>query len=243
MKKIVSVYLSLFVGLVSLTAAQEIPRAIKGGILNGKALSLPHPQYPTEARAAGIEGIVLVDVVIDESGAVVSANAATDARKTRTARGTEPAETEVPPADGSLREAAEKAALEAKFSPTKLSGAPVKVSGTIVYNFVLRGGASTEISGGVLNGKAISLPMPVYPDAARAVRACGSVTVRVTIDENGGVISAEAVSGHPLLRASAVEAAKAATFSQTSLSGQLVKVSGLLTYNFVPDGDAECSRQ
>src|SRR5688572_17930094 len=112
MKRIVLICLSLFVGLVSLSAAQEIPKAIKGGILNGKAISLPHPQYPAEARAAGIEGTVLVDVVIDESGAVISANAATDVRKTRAARGTEPAETEVPPADVILREAAEKAALE-----------------------------------------------------------------------------------------------------------------------------------
>jgi len=90
------------------------------------------------------------------------------------------------------------------------------------------------ISGGVMNGKATSLPKPAYPPAARAVRAGGAVTVQVVISESGSVISASAVSGHPLLRAAAVAAAQGAHFSPTLLSGQPVKVSGVITYNFVP---------
>lgn len=90
-----------------------------------------------------------------------------------------------------------------------------------------------QISGGVLNGKARSLPKPAYPAAARAVRAGGPVTVQVLIDENGNVVSASAVSGHPLLKAAAASAARSAKFSPTMLSGQPVKVSGVITYNFV----------
>jgi protein TonB len=89
------------------------------------------------------------------------------------------------------------------------------------------------ISGGVLNGKAVSLPKPVYPAIARQAHASGTVTVQVTIDENGNVISAHAVSGHPLLQAVAVAAARSARFSPTKLSGQPVKVTGVITYNFV----------
>ena len=89
------------------------------------------------------------------------------------------------------------------------------------------------ISGGVLNGKALSLPHPPYPAIARAARASGTVVVQVTIDENGQVISARAVSGHPLLQAVAVAAARQARFSPTKLSGQPVKVTGVITYNFV----------
>jgi protein TonB len=89
------------------------------------------------------------------------------------------------------------------------------------------------ISGGVLNGKAISLPKPVYPPIARQAHASGTVVVQVTIDENGAVISAHAVSGHPLLQAVAVAAARGARFSPTKLSGQPVKVTGVITYNFV----------
>jgi protein TonB len=89
------------------------------------------------------------------------------------------------------------------------------------------------ISGGVLNGKAISLPKPQYPAIARQAHASGTVVVQVTIDENGSVISARAVSGHPLLQAVAVGAARGARFSPTKLSGQPVKVTGVITYNFV----------
>ena len=89
------------------------------------------------------------------------------------------------------------------------------------------------ISGGVLNGKATYLPKPAYPPIAKAAHASGIVNVQVTIDENGNVISASAVSGHPLLQPSAVAAARQAKFSQTKLSGQPVKVTGVLVYNFV----------
>jgi TonB family protein len=85
-----------------------------------------------------------------------------------------------------------------------------------------------------LNGKALVLPKPAYPPAARAVRATGAVSVQVLIDESGKVISAYAVSGHPLLRAASVEAARGTKFSPTKLSGQPVKVSGIIVYNFVP---------
>ncbi len=90
------------------------------------------------------------------------------------------------------------------------------------------------ISGGVVNGKATNLVKPPYPAAARAVRASGAVNVQVTIDENGSVISASAVSGHPLLRAAAVSAARSSRFSPTLLSGQPVKVTGVIVYNFQP---------
>jgi TonB family protein len=89
------------------------------------------------------------------------------------------------------------------------------------------------ISGGVLNGKAISLPKPAYPPIAKAARASGAVNVQVTVDESGAVISARAVSGHPLLQQAATSAARGAKFRPTLLSGQPVKVTGVIVYNFV----------
>ncbi len=88
------------------------------------------------------------------------------------------------------------------------------------------------ISGGVLNGKAISKPAPPYPAVAREARASGSVVVQITVDESGKVTSASAVSGHPLLRQAAVQAAYQAKFTPTLLSGKPVKVNGTITYNF-----------
>ena len=88
------------------------------------------------------------------------------------------------------------------------------------------------VSGGVLNGKALNLPVPVYPQIAMRSHVAGNVEVEVTVDENGKVISATAVSGPPLLRDAAVDAAKRARFSATKLSGAPVKVVGLINYNF-----------
>lgn len=88
------------------------------------------------------------------------------------------------------------------------------------------------IRGGVLNGKATQMAEPVYPPIARAARAEGPVVVRVVIDENGDVISAEVVSGHPLLQQSAVNAVRQWRFSPTLLSGKPVKVTGLIVINY-----------
>lgn len=88
------------------------------------------------------------------------------------------------------------------------------------------------VSSGVLNGKAISLPSPSYPETARRMRISGVVVVEVVVDENGKVISAHAVSGPPMLKDPAVQAALRARFSPTKLSGQPVKVFGAISYKF-----------
>ncbi len=90
------------------------------------------------------------------------------------------------------------------------------------------------VSLGVINGRATYLPKPAYPATAVAVRASGQVNVQVTIDEQGRVISAQAVSGHPLLRAAAVNSARNSKFTPTLLSNVPVKVTGVIIYNFEP---------
>lgn len=87
-------------------------------VLCGKAISKPVPRYPAEAKAAKVSGIVPVSIAIDEQGRVFWAQAA----------------------DGHplLREAAKKAACQARFSPTKVSGRALKTGALITYNFVLQ---------------------------------------------------------------------------------------------------------
>jgi TonB family protein len=89
------------------------------------------------------------------------------------------------------------------------------------------------ISAGVINGQATALPKPAYTAIAKAAKAGGVVTVQVLIDEYGKVVSARALSGHPLLLKESVQAAYQARFTPTKLSNQPVKVSGVITYNFV----------
>lgn len=96
--------------------ASQMPKDFYGSVLNGKALKLPPPKYPAEARQSKASGAVNVQVVIDEQGNVVSAAAVSG--------------------DSLLRAASEESARNAKFSPTVLGGIPVRVTGVIVYNFV-----------------------------------------------------------------------------------------------------------
>ena len=88
-------------------------------ILNGMAISLPKPEYPKEARDRNLSGTVVVKIWIDETGKVISA---------RDMCGGPPY----------LSQSCVASALKARFTPTKLSGMPIKVSGVIQYHFVRR---------------------------------------------------------------------------------------------------------
>jgi protein TonB len=93
--------------------------------------------------------------------------------------------------------------------------------------------STLKVSLGVLVAKAISLPQPQYPPLAKQIRIQGPVTVQILVDEEGRVVTAQPVSGHPTLLAAAKEAALRARFTPTKLSGVAVKVQGIITYNFV----------
>jgi TonB family protein len=88
------------------------------------------------------------------------------------------------------------------------------------------------VNGGVLNGRAIRLTTPSYPPMARQMRADGQVTVQVSVDENGNVVSAKAVSGHPLLRQSAENAARQSKIAPMRVDNRNVSTFGVLVYNF-----------
>lgn len=89
------------------------------------------------------------------------------------------------------------------------------------------------VSKGVITSEALSLPKPVYPEMAKRMQLQGKVTIQVLIDETGKVISAHVLDGHPLFKQAAERAAFQARFSPTRLSDQPVKVSGVISYNFV----------
>ena len=97
------------------------------------------------------------------------------------------------------------------------------------------GSSAKAVAAGVLNGKAISLPRPSYPPIAKQAKASGTVVVQVSVNEEGDVVSASAVSGHPLLRAASVAAARGAKFSPTKVNGKPVKVNGVITYTFAAE--------
>lgn len=88
------------------------------------------------------------------------------------------------------------------------------------------------IDGGELNSKATSLPKPVVTEEMKRLKAKGRIQVRVIVDENGKVVSAQALSGTHVLREAAEAAARQATFEPMVKDGITVRVTGILTYDF-----------
>lgn len=92
-----------------------------------------------------------------------------------------------------------------------------------------------EIKGLGLCGKAISLPKPGYPQEAKAQNISGRVVVSVVVNEQGDVIWAKGIEGHPLLQEAALKAACQAQYSPEKISNRAIKVSHVISYNFVND--------
>ncbi|MEP7212236.1 MAG: energy transducer TonB [Acidobacteriota bacterium] len=221
----------LFLILTISAAAQATP---------AKFLSGPEFAISAEDEAAGIGGTMKVAATVDKSGAV-----------TRTIVFVAPAwpcSADVEKRVESVMKAAEEVVKKYKFSPAIENGKPVESAVGVSLPI---GEAAREakkpampadpnsspvprlIRGGVVNGKAKYLAKPAYPSAAREARADGSVNVEILIDEDGKVVTAQAIDGAPLLHFAARSAACQSTFAPTLLSGTPVKVSGKLTYNFV----------
>ena len=104
-----------------------------------------------------------------------------------------------------------------------------KVMGTCLMDC----GEAAPNTEGVESGHAIEIPKPEYPPIARAAHAQGTVEVKVLVDFDGSVIAAVAISGHPLLQAASVNAARQARFTPMKYKGEPVKIVGVIQYNFV----------
>ena len=201
----------------------------------------PRFEISAEDEAAGIDGKLKIAVDVNKSGEVTNANVYIGPAW--------PCNGDLDKRVRQIIKNVEKAVRNFKFSPKIKDGKPVE---TRLGLTMAIGKSSREktvkppppdpdapkdpklVVGGVVNGKALSLPKPAYPDEARSSRAGGTVHIQVLISEEGKVISAQAVDGHPLLQFAARSAGCGARFSPTKLEGHPVKVSGVITYNFIP---------
>ncbi len=203
-----------------------------------KLISTSNFTISAEDEAAGIDGEIKIALDINKSGEVTNAVVYIAPMW--------PCGVELYSRVNSVMREAEKAVRTYKFSPAMKDGKPIetKVGLTMLIGKMYREKKSSKwpldpnvskpISGGVINGKAIALPKPSYPIEAKRANAGGAVSIQVLISEDGNVLSAQAVSGSPLLQFAAREAACGAKFSPTLLLGNPVKVSGVIVYNFVP---------
>lgn len=211
---------------VSLAIAQ------KGPYERAKIVSMPEYQLPDDYRSAGIDGELNLMVEVDRSGTVKKAEVWSGPIW--------PCGTKLDSEVEKVRRGVRDTMMRAKFSPASRGGEPQ--SDKVLMNFRIgttderaKGGASAtppkSIEGGNLNGKALSLPRPEYPSGARGVSL---ISIKVFIDEQGKVAAAGSTSGgNELLFADAARSAACkARFAPTTLAGNPVRVTGVLTYNF-----------
>jgi TonB family protein len=195
--------------------------------LNDKVISMPMPKHPFGNFKGAKHSQVGVEVKIDlKTGNVIEAKGAYGFPV--------------------FKKYAEDAALQAKFDFTKNTMLAKFGTGILWYkvdDFIKLEESSFSdkktidksqtYSFCVVNGKAINLPKPEFPQIAKAIKAAGDVQVQVVIDKKGNVIKAKAVSGHPFLRANAIKAALKSTFEPVKLSGKPIKVTGVIVYKFI----------
>jgi TonB family protein len=208
-----SILLTFLVALSITANAQEKTDGIKAGIVNGKAIVLPKPEYPPEAKEFCAGGKVEIEVLISEKGDVIEAKAISG--------------------DEFLHNASVEAVKKAKFAPAG-HPMPFKLRGIVVYNF---DSLAKCLNVGVVNKRALKVPKPsvnLSPPKTEAI-----IAVQIVIDMNGKVTAARAFSGHPLVRSVFEKAACQAEFSPTFVNGPPVRVRALLVYKLKPDGSID----
>ncbi len=200
---------------------------------------LPTVTYPYVVMESGLSGKVTVTVNIDTKGNVTSISSVDgpDGICSSATRSDVVA----------IHEAAKNAAMTAKFRPSEINGKAIASTSTLNFEFTPpnktgstkdnviidnKSDNPNEIYIDVLNEKALSLPEPIYPRVASMMAVGGSVQVEITIDPDGTVYSADAVGGHPLLKAAARTAACSAKFAPILVLGKPVRVSGIIKYYF-----------
>src|SRR5260221_1283733 len=169
-------FLGLFASLLllgslpaTLRAKDEPLTAGSGGVPVPKRANTVKPEYPAEAQAQGIRGIVILELVIDKEGKVV------DARIVRSVPG--------------LDEAALTAARQWTYEVTKVDGKPVSLRLTVPITFAMKLPEITRQEGIPELRQGVVPPFP--PDA----KGPATVVVAATLDAEGRVAEAQVVQG------------------------------------------------
>ena len=178
------------------------------------------PAYPEAAKAGNLKGVVDLLVVVNESGTVSKIT--------------------VGAGNPILAKSAIRAVKKWKYRPVLLDGTPIAVSGEVVLTF--RGGPKPSIleSGqSTLRRVACTSPSrllrrvePEYPKVAKIAHVTGNVELEIVIDKQGNVATAKALSGHPMLIESAVNAVKQWKYEPTILGDSAVMVEARVVMQF-----------
>jgi outer membrane biosynthesis protein TonB len=204
---------------------------------DARVISSPQFRLPQNAQDAGVDGKIKLTFTVDKNG---EAKGFTVLSGPAWPCGTKPSK-EI---DDAL-DAVKENIRATRFSPALKSGKPV--SSDVTMTFLIgqaydawlkkrdaeKNGFGKLLQAGIINGKALSLPIPNIPAAGVSLKISSTVYVDVLIDEEGNVIRAGATSGVFSFQEAARSAACRAKFSPTTQNGTPIKVAGMITYNFV----------
>lgn len=224
-------------------APQQEPMRVGADVQASKLIYKVDPVYPEQARQAKVEGIVNLEVMVDEQGNVASV---------RVIQGYP-----------LLDQAAMDAVRQWRYSPTILNGQAVRVLATVqvpvgplstsarplvsptiiftagdsslpVINPAVRPpqGEPMRVGGNVQESKIIRKVDPIYPELARRARVEQMVMLELRINEEGLVSSVRLIKGHPLLDRAAIDAVMQWAYSPTYSNGQAIPVIATATVIF-----------
>lgn len=92
--------------------------------------------------------------------------------------------------------------------------------------------SNEPVNFGALNRFSSRLALPIYPSIERQRNTEGLVTVEITLDEVGKIISAKATSGPKGLRQAAEDAVRKSKFNPVVVDNKAVKATGFINFNF-----------
>ena len=192
------------------------------GAAKPKLVKKSKPVYPKTALEKGIQGVVILEAVIDKSGKV---------KETRAVSSPDPL----------LAQAASEAVTQWEYEPFVVDGAAKEVLFTVTITFALNPEDKPKPAGDALTRladsqkpKIVKKVKPVYPGEAAANKIEGVVVMEATIDKNGKVTSARVTSApNPLLDIAALEALKQWEYEPFLVNGNAMPVLFTVTMSFV----------
>ncbi len=212
------------------------PMLVSSGVMAQQATFQPAPAYPPIAKAAHVQGAVVLRAIVSPEGAVQHLQVISGAPM--------------------LTSSALDAVKTWTYKPYLLNGRPVTVDTIITVHYTLppesaataddpgaaaavRPHGPVRVSSGVAAGMAISQPAPMYPEEAKAEHVQGVVVLHAVISKGGEVENLQVVSGPKELVASAIDAVSQWRYNPYLLNGEPTEVETTINVNYTLADDSQ----
>ncbi len=212
--------------------ASTEPILVAGGVMAQQVTYQPAPAYPPIAKAAHVQGSVVLRAIVSPQGTVENLQVVSGAPM--------------------LTSSALDAVKNWVYQPYLLNGQPTAVDTTITVHYTLPPESATKeaepgaaaaprpqgpvrVSSGVAAGMAISQVTPVYPEEAKAEHVQGVVVLHAVISKGGEVENLQVVSGPKELVASAIDAVRQWRYKPYLLNGEPTEVETTINVNYTLD--------